>query len=234
MHVDVPHDWPGTPDEAIRIQDRLRPLADRVGPAPSAPRTVAGVDVAYAGSHGAVDDVLAAAVVVLDAATLEPVDEATAVGRAAFPYVPGLFAFRELPTLVEALRQLTVVPDVLLCDGQGYAHPRRFGLACHLGVITNLPTAGVAKTPLVGSFDLAGLGYERGAWTPLRDQGETVGRVLRTQDGIKPVYVSTGHRINLEAACRITLAASPRYRLPETTRLADRASRDALRAAVGR
>jgi deoxyribonuclease V len=227
MRIDVPHEWPADEAEAVALQEKLRPLADHLGPGPERPRMIAGLDVAYGGSGGASDRV-AAAVVVVDAETLEPVERATAVGRAAFPYVAGLFAFRELPVLVEALRSLSTVPELLLCDGQGLAHPRRFGLACHLGVITGIPTAGVAKTPYVGEYDPERLGPARGSYAPLTDGGETVGRVLRTQDGVKPVYVSTGHRIDLDTACGHVLALAPRYRLPETTRLADRLSRDTL------
>ncbi len=230
MRIDLPHPWPKDEAEAVAIQDRLRPLADHAGPGPRAPRLVAGLDVAYAGDGGGSAGLVAAAVVVLDAARLEPVERATAVGQASFPYVPGLFAFRELPVLIEALSALERTPDLMLCDGQGLAHPRRFGLACHLGVITGIPTAGVAKTPFVGSWDAGRLGQERGAWAPLTDGSETVGRVLRTQDGVKPVYVSTGHAIDLETACRHVLALAPAYRLPETTRLADRLSRDVLAA----
>jgi deoxyribonuclease V len=244
MRVEVPHEWPRDEAAALRIQDELRARVDLAGPGPDRPRTLAGLDVAYGpaggggsgrnrGGDGSGDEArerVAAAVVVLDAATLRPVATSTAVGEAAFPYIPGLFAFRELPTLVTALRALDVVPDLLLCDGQGIAHPRRFGLACHLGVITGLPTAGVAKNVFVGTHGR--LGEERGEWAPLLDAGETVGRALRTQRGVKPVYVSTGHGMDLGTACRHVLAAAPRYRLPETTRLADRLCRDALREAV--
>jgi deoxyribonuclease V len=157
--------------------------------------------------------------------TLEVVAESSAIGTAAFPYVPGLFAFRELPTLVTALRKLSIVPDLLVCDGHGVAHPRRFGLACHVGVLTGLPSVGVGKTRLVGTYEEPLLG--RGEFAPLRVDGEVLGRVLRTQDGIKPVFVSVGHRIDLDTACRHVLATS-RHRLPETTRRADRLSRDLL------
>ncbi len=227
MRIDIPHPWPRTEADAVAIQDRLRGLVDRVGPGPQEPRLVAGLDVAYAEDSQRV----AAAVVVLDARTLEVVERATAVGDATFPYVPGLFAFRELPVLVEALTRLGTVPELLLCDGQGLAHPRRFGLACHLGVLTGIPAAGVAKTPFVGGYDAAALDRRRGAGAPLVDGGETVGRALRTRDGVKPVYVSTGHGIDLDTACRHVLALAPQYRLPQTTRLADRLSREALRAA---
>ncbi len=231
MRLDLPAPWPRTEAEAVAMQERLRGLVDRVSPGPRSPRLVAGLDVAYSSSEGS--GLVAAGIVVLDAHTLEVVEEATAVADAVFPYIPGLFAFRELPVLVAALNRLHAIPELLLCDGQGLAHPRRFGLACHLGVLTGIPAAGIAKTPFVGSHDPAALGPRRGASTPLVDAGETVGRVLRTQDGVKPVYVSTGHAVDLDTACRHVLALAPRYRLPETTRLADRLSRNALRSGAG-
>lgn len=208
--------------EAVAVQEELRPLADLVGPGPAAPATVAGLDVAYAESG----DLLAAAVTVLDARTLAVVDSAVSVGRPAFDYVPGLFAFRELPALLAALDTLTTIPDLLVCDGHGVAHPRRFGLACHLGVVTGLPAIGVGKTPLVGAW--APPPADRGAWSALRDGGEVVGRVLRTQAGVKPVFVSVGHRMSLDNVTAQVLALTPRYRLPETTRTADRLCRDTL------
>ncbi|MEV4820438.1 endonuclease V [Micromonospora sp. NPDC049274] len=208
--------------EAVAVQEELRPLADLVGPGPAAPATVAGLDVAYAESG----DLLAAAVTVLDARTLAVVDSAVSVGRPAFDYVPGLFAFRELPALLAALDALTTIPDLLVCDGHGVAHPRRFGLACHLGVVTGLPAIGVGKTPLVGAW--APPPVDRGAWSALRDGDEVVGRVLRTQAGVKPVFVSVGHRMSLDNATAQVLALTPRYRLPETTRTADRLCRDTL------
>jgi deoxyribonuclease V len=218
------HVWPVTPDQAEDIQDRLRPLLERAAPGPQTITTAAGLDVAYAEGGS---DRLAAAVVVLDAATLEVVEESVVHGTAAFGYVPGLFAFRELPALVEALERLTVTPDLLVCDGHGLAHPKRFGLACHLGVLTGLPSVGVGKTRLLGSFEPPG--EHRGAASPLTDDGEVIGRVLRTQTRVNPVFVSVGHRIDLDTACRHVLALSPLYRLPETTRQADRLCRRALR-----
>ncbi|MFI6521140.1 endonuclease V [Spirillospora sp. NPDC050679] len=226
MEVRDLHEWPATMAEAEAIQDRLRPLLDLAGPGPREPRTVAGLDVSYAGDGGGTGARLAAAAVVLDAATLEVVEESVVAGTAAFPYVPGLFAFRELPALVEALRGLSVTPDLLVCDGYGVAHPRRFGLACHLGVLTGLPTLGVGKTAFVGEHEAPG--GRRGDSSPLVDGGEVVGRALRTRAGVKPVFVSVGHRIDLDTACRHVLALAPEYRLPETTRRADRLSRDAL------
>jgi deoxyribonuclease V len=131
-----------------------------------------------------------------------------------------LLSFREIPVLLDALAELASPPDLLLCDGQGLAHPRRFGLACHLGVLTGLPAIGVAKSRLLGSHEE--VPDRRGAWVPLVDKGETVGAVLRTRQGVRPVYVSIGHRVTLESAIRFTMACLTRFRLPETTRWADR------------
>ncbi|MGV9329636.1 endonuclease V [Streptosporangium sandarakinum] len=206
--------------EAEAIQDELRPLLDLTGPGPRRPALVAGVDVAYAG------DRLAAAVAVLDGGTLKVVEQVAVGAPVAFDYVPGLLAFRELPALLDALGRLTVVPDLVVCDGYGLAHPRRFGLACHLGVLTGLPAIGVGKTAFVGSY--AEPGPERGSASDLTLDGEVVGRVLRTRDGVKPVFVSVGHRVDLDTACHNVLALTPSYRLPETTRVADRLSRRAL------
>ena len=228
MELQFDHPWPATEAEALALQSELRPLIRPGDPDRRPPRTLAGLDVAYEGGSGSATDRVAAAVVVLDAATLEVVDTATAVGTAGFPYVPGLFAFRELPILVAALARLGTTPDALLCDGQGLAHPRRFGLACHLGILTGLPTLGVAKTPLLGSWEEPG--PDRGDSSDVRHEGELVARVLRTQHGVKPVTVSTGHLIDLDDACALALQAAPRYRLPETTRHADRLCRDALAA----
>lgn len=221
-------EWPGTEAEAVAEQERLRGLVDlaSAGPAPGAVRRVAGVDVAYDEATGR----LAAAAVVLEAQTLEVVERATAVGRAAFPYVPGLLAFRELPPVLEALERLSGPPELVVCDGYGIAHPRRLGLASHLGVVTGIPSFGVAKTPF--SFSYEPPGPARGAWTPLVDDAEVVGRALRTRAGVKPVFVSAGHAIGLENACAHTLRLTPRYRLPETTRQADALCRRSLAAAL--
>jgi deoxyribonuclease V len=222
MEVRRLHEWPQTAEEATRIQDELRPLLELGIPGPQVLTTVAGLDVAYAAGS----DRLAAAVVVLDATTLDVIEEVAVTGVATFPYIPGLFSFRELPALVEALSGLTTIPDLLVCDGHGLAHPRRFGLACHLGVLTGVPSIGVAKTHFLGAYDPPDL--ERGAASPLHDDGETIGLVLRTQRGVRPVHVSVGHRIDLDTARRHVLDLSPRYRLPETTRCADQLSRQAL------
>ncbi|WP_188187953.1 endonuclease V [Nonomuraea sp. SYSU D8015] len=216
MQVQRLHPWPSGVAEAEAIQDRLRGRVELTGPTTFA--LVAGLDVHY---HG--DDELTAAVVVLDADTLDVVEQVAAPGKAAFPYVPGLFAFRELPALVAALERLAVTPDLLVCDGYGLAHPRGFGLACHLGVLTDLPALGVGKTPFVGAHEPPG--PERGAWTPIVHEGAVVGRALRTQPEVKPVYVSQGHRIALDTATDQVLRLAPRYRLPEPVRRADHLAR---------
>ncbi|MFD0637058.1 endonuclease V [Catenulispora yoronensis] len=190
-------------------------------------RYIAGLDVAYAVDSSRV----AGAVVVLDADTLAVEDMATAVMDVEFPYVPGLLAFRELPALIAALAELTVEPDVLVCDGYGIAHPRRFGLACHLGVLSGKPTLGVAKTAFVGQF--AEPGDRRGEASELVHDGAVVGAALRTQYATKPIFVSPGHLVTVEDATRLALRLAPKYRLPETTRLADQLSRRALGGAEG-
>ncbi|WP_157245652.1 endonuclease V [Nonomuraea typhae] len=210
--------WPATVAAAEAEQDRLRPLADLDDPGPASAGLVAGLDVGYRD-----DEEVVGAVVVLDAATLEVVDQATVRQRARFPYVPGLFAFRELPPLLAALDKLTVLPELLMCDGYGVAHPRRFGLACHLGVLTGLPTVGVAKTAFVGTHEDPP--PERGSWSEILLDGDVAGRALRTRGGVKPVFVSQGHRAGLENACAHVLRLSPAYRVPEPIRQADRLSR---------
>ena len=226
--VRTPAGWPATEEEARAVQDELRGrvILDEPGPPPGAgPMT--GVDVAYDDERG----VVAAAAVVLDAATLTPLAESTAVGEVSFPYVPGLLAFREIPTVLAALEALDRDPGLVVCDGYGLAHPRRFGLASHLGVLTGLPTIGVAKNPF--TFAYAEPGTERGSRSPLLAGSEEVGSALRTQTGVKPVFVSVGHRVGLDTACAHTLALAPVYRIPESTRRADSLCRRALKEAVG-
>jgi deoxyribonuclease V len=223
----VPAGWPATEEEARAVQDELRGRVVRDEPGPPPARGhVTGVDVAY--DDGL--DLVAAAAVVLDAATLEVVAEATAVGRVSFPYVPGLLAFREIPTVLAALDRLPCPPGLVVCDGYGLAHPRRFGLASHLGVLTGLPVIGVAKNPFTFRYDEPA--PARGASAALLAGTEEVGRALRTRDGVKPVFVSVGHRVSLDNAVAHTLALTPRYRLPETTRRADALCRLALREAA--
>lgn len=226
--VRVPAGWPTTREQARAVQDALRGqvVLDEPGPPPGSGR-VTGVDVAYDDEH----DIVAAAAVVLDAVSLDVVAESVAVGRVPFPYVPGLLAFRELPAVMAALAELPVPPGLVVCDGYGLAHPRRFGLASHLGVLTGLPTVGVAKNPFTFAFEAPD--PARGSVSPLRAPGgEEVGRALRTRDGVKPVFVSVGHRIRLDTACAHVLSLTPRHRLPETTRRADALCRRALREAA--
>ncbi|WP_037863159.1 endonuclease V [Streptomyces sp. NRRL S-340] len=226
--VGIPEGWPATEAQALAVQDELRArvVLDEPGPEPGTGH-VTGVDVAYDDER----DVVAAAAVVLDAATLRVVAEATAVGRISFPYVPGLLAFREIPAVLAALAALDREPGLVVCDGYGLAHPRRFGLASHLGVLTGLPAVGVAKNPFTFTHDDPAA--PRGSVAPLLADGrEEVGRALRTRDGVKPVFVSVGHRVTLDNACAHTLALTPSYRLPETTRRADALCRRALREAT--
>ncbi|WP_188114050.1 endonuclease V [Streptomyces apricus] len=222
--VRVPAGWPATEEQALAVQDELRGrvVLDEPGPPPGTGR-VTGVDVAYDDGR----DVVVAAAVVLDAATLDVVAASTAVGRVPFPYVPGLLAFRELPAVLAALEALPCAPGLVVCDGYGLAHPRRFGLASHLGVLTGLPTIGVAKNPF--TFTHEEPDAPRGSAAPLCAGEEEVGRALRTRAGTKPVFVSVGHRMTLDAACAHTLHLAPRFRLPETTRHADALCRRALK-----
>lgn len=186
-------------------------------------RTVAGLDVSYEdGTRRAV-----AAAVVLELESLTVVEAALVEGEADVAYVPGSLALREAPLLLRALEKLKNRPEVLVCDGYGIAHPRRFGLACHMGAETGLPTFGVAKTPFMATFSEPG--PERGDWSDLLDGDEVVGRALRTREGVKPVFVSVGQGIDIEEATELTLAMCPKYRQPECIREADSRSRAALR-----
>jgi deoxyribonuclease V len=178
-------------------------------------RLVAGADLAFERSRA----VCIAGVVVWDVASRAVVEQQVARAELTFPYVPGLLSFREAPALIAALRRIRCEPDLFMFDGQGLAHPRRFGLACHLGLILDRPSIGVAKSVLLGTRDEPG--RRRGSRAPLMDRGERLGDALRTRDRVKPVYVSIGHRISLDAAVDATLACCTRYRLPEPTRLAD-------------
>lgn len=185
---------------------------DRLGPV----HRVAGVDVGF-DKDGAVT---VAAVALLSFPDLALEDWARVRRRTRFPYVPGLLSFREAPAVLDAMAKLRRAPDLVLCDGHGLAHPRRFGIACHLGVVLDLPAIGVAKSRLTGAH--AEPGRQRGAWTPLSDRDAVIGAVLRTRTGVSPVFVSVGHRISLATAMAFVLACTPRFRLPETTRYADR------------
>ena len=207
-----PH-WPQTPAQAIALQRALAGHVTRVDDVGTV-RRVAGVDVGFPGGGQRAR----AAVAVLSFPDLQPVGQAVAELPVEFPYIPGLLSFRELPPVLAALARLAQLPDLLLVDGQGLAHPRRFGIACHLGVLTGLPSIGVAKTRLVGEHDP--VPDRRGAWVPLRDRGEVIGAVLRSRAGVRPIYVSVGHRISIESAVGLVMACTTRYRLPQTTRAA--------------
>ena len=217
----IPSDlnWNVTPQEAIRLQsalaDRVR-QADDFGPI----RFVAGVDVGFEQEN----TIARAAVVVLQFPSLEPIAAAIARKPVTFPYIPGLLAFRELPVVLDAFEKLEHEPDLIIVDGHGFAHPRRFGIACYLGVLLDKPTIGCAKSILVGRA--APTENRVGAWTPLLDKGETIGAAVRTKlntaRGINPVYVSIGHRVSLETAIDFVLSCTKGYRVPETTRYAHR------------
>ncbi|MDZ7829943.1 MAG: deoxyribonuclease V [Halofilum sp. (in: g-proteobacteria)] len=215
MRIRPLHDWALAPKEAVALQ---RELSGRVRVEDDLPplRHVAGVDVGF-------DDggrTTRAAAAVFSWPDLERVEDAVARRETTFPYVPGLLSFRELPALLEALESLRTDVQLLFCDGQGIAHPRRFGIACHLGLLVDRPAIGVGKSRLVG--EAGEPGREKGARVALVDGGETVGHVVRTRTGVKPVYVSPGHRVSMGMAVDLVLAASPRYRLPEPIRQADR------------
>ena len=200
--------------EARERQQAMRDRLVTVPPPGFAPRFVAGADV----SMERFKHYGYAALVVIDLRTLETVDQADAAAELRFPYVPGYLSFRELPVLEQAWRALRVRPDLVVFDGHGYAHPRRFGLACHGGVAWDVPSIGCAKSPFIGTH--APVGNERGDTSPIVHEGETVGRVVRTRTGARPLYVSAGHRMDLATAVELVLRLTPRYRQPETTRRA--------------
>ena len=206
-----PHPWNLAPSEAIALQQRLAPLVVET-PWARPPQSIAGLDMSVRG------DEVKAAVVVLQLPELTVIEQATWHGRVEFPYIPGLLSFREAPVVLRALEQLHGWPDVLMADAQGRAHPRRFGLACHLGVLLDWPTIGVAKSWLYGTHESPL--PERGASSPLRAGSEVLGVALRTRAGSNPLFVSVGHRATLAQAVELTLACAPRYRIPEPTRQA--------------
>lgn len=215
MQLHHQHPWDLTPKEAIALQKQLREYV-RVEDDYGEIRTVAGVDVGFE-KH---NSITRAAIAVLDYPSLELKISAIARQPTRFPYVPGLLSFREIPAVLEALQQLDELPDLLLCDGQGIAHPRRLGIATHLGLLLDRPTIGVGKSRLLGTYEEPGM--EKGQWSPLFDKGEAIGCVLRSRTGVKPLYISPGHRIGLNSAREWVMRCLTRYRLPETTRWAHR------------
>ncbi|MBC8099828.1 MAG: deoxyribonuclease V [Armatimonadetes bacterium] len=217
MQLNTLHSWDLTPTAAIALQRELavqcivdQPLALE------SVRWVAGVDVSVQGDESQ------AAVVVMTYPELQVVETVLARQPTPFPYIPGLLTFREGPVLVEAFAQLQQVPDVFIFDGMGRAHPRRIGIAAHLGLWLDKPTIGCGKTHLIGAYTDPGL--HKGAASYLSDKGEVIGAVLRTRANTKPVFISAGHRIDLDSALRLVMACSPQYRLPEPIRAAHRAA----------
>ena len=209
------HAWDVTPREAIKIQRSLRSHVILRGRVPS-PKLVAGADLSYEKNSNTVY----ASVVVLKFPSLELVEALALKTRASFPYIPGLLSFREAPPLLRAFRRLRSQPELIFIDGHGRSHPRAAGLACHVGLLLDRPVIGCAKSRLVGTFKEPARG--RGSTSRLYDPaGQTIGAVLRTRDGVKPLFVSVGHRIGLREAIRLTLACGTRYRVPEPTRQAD-------------
>jgi deoxyribonuclease V len=216
-----PHPWSLTPKEAIALQRQLAGKVIRksevdiedVG-------TVAGVDTHF---H---QGLAIAAVVVIRLSDLATMDHATAVRKISFPYIPGLLTFREGPAILDALDHLTAAPDLLIFDGQGIAHPRRCGLASHMGLLLDIPSIGCAKTRLSGRYEAPHT--EKGSYSYLKDSDETIGAVVRTRSKVKPVFVSIGHWINLQDSINIVLRCCRQYRLPETTRRADKLARGRL------
>ncbi len=209
------HSWSLTTTEAKAIQQQLRTKVivtdqfDKIN-------YVAGVDVGFENNY----TISKAAVAVLSFPDLKVVETAVATCPTTFPYIPCFLSFREIPVIIAALQKLSQIPDLILCDGQGLAHPRRFGLACHLGVILDLPTIGVAKSLFIGKH--GELPQEKGNWLPLTDKDEVIGAVVRSRKNVKPIYVSVGHKISLQTAIQYVLNCTTKYRLPETTRLADK------------
>ncbi|GAB4181005.1 MAG: deoxyribonuclease V [Geothermobacteraceae bacterium] len=208
------HSWDLDYRAAIALQNELSARVVLESRLPHEVRLVAGVDVSYR-RHG---EIFFAAVVVLSWPDMQPVATASAVDRVSFPYIPGLLSFRELPVLLEAFRRLDVRPDLVLVDGQGIAHPRRFGLACHLGLWLDVPTIGCAKSRLVGEGEEPGIAA--GAHSLLRDGDEIIGALVRTRTGVRPLYISPGHGVDMKAAVDWTLRCCRGYRLPEPTRQA--------------
>jgi deoxyribonuclease V len=207
------HSWDLTHGEAVEVQKRLRNLV-RLQPLDRPVETIAGADISY----NKFSETVYAGIVVLSLPDLRIIESAGVRSVAKFPYVPGLLSFREAPSLIEAWEKLRTKPDVLMLDGQGIAHPRRFGIACHLGILLDWPTIGCAKSILVGRY--GDLGLEAGSRSPLVDKGEQVGVALRTKNKVAPVYVSPGHLIDLDSAVDLVLRSTTKYRLPETTRQA--------------
>jgi len=207
------HSWDLPPGEAVKLQQRLRGQV-RLEPLAQPVNTIAGADISF----NKFSDTVYAGIVVLSLPGLQVIESAGVRSETKFPYVPGLLSFRETPSVLDAWDKLKTKPDVLMLDGQGIAHPRRFGIACHVGVLLDLPTIGCAKSILVGKY--GELGLDAGSQSPLIDRGEQVGVALRTKNKVSPVFVSPGHLIDLSSAVDWVLRSTGKYRQPEPTRQA--------------
>ncbi|HEX8775688.1 MAG TPA: deoxyribonuclease V [Pyrinomonadaceae bacterium] len=207
------HDWDVTPREAVELQKSLRERV-RLAPLTRPVETIAGTDISF----NKFEPTVYAGIVVLRLPSLEVVEEVGVVSETRFPYVPGLLSFRETPSVLEAWAKLKCEPDAVMFDGQGLAHPRRVGIACHVGLLIERPTLGCAKSVLVGKYEEPP--EERGEWSPMIDKGETVGAAVRTKNRVQPIFVSPGHMIDLPGAIRLTLECDGGYRQPEPTRRA--------------
>jgi len=213
MKITPLHPWPQTIESAKALQQQLRGSviqSNQIGTIDF----VAGIDIGFENEG----KITRAAIAVLSFPDLQLVEKQVVRVKTCFPYVPGYLSFREIPAALKAFEKLCLTPDLLLCDGQGFAHPRRFGLACHLGLWTQIPSIGVAKSRLIGTHQE--VGATKGAWQPLFDGDKKIGAVLRTRSNVAPLYVSIGHKINLQSAIDLTLQCTTKYRLPETTRWA--------------
>lgn len=207
------HEWNLTPREAVALQKELRARV-RVEPLRQTLKLVAGADISF----NKYSPIIYAGVVVLELPSLRVVEESGVVSETRFPYVPGLLSFRETPAVLEAWAKLKSEPDAVFIDGHGVAHPRRAGIASHVGLLLNRPTIGCAKSVLVGTYQEPA--PERGSWSPLIDRGEVVGAALRTKNNVSPMFISTGHLIDVEGAIKATLTCDGGYRMPEPTRRA--------------
>ncbi|WP_096622779.1 deoxyribonuclease V [Calothrix sp. NIES-3974] len=210
------HDWQLTLEQAKAIQQSLRQQVITEDKINHPVKHIAGIDMGFL-NNGTISQ---AAVAVLSFPDLTVQTTQIAQRPTSFPYIPGYLSFREIPAVLDALEQLTITPDIIICDGQGIAHPRRFGIACHLGVLIDVPTIGVAKSWLIGSHEP--LPETKGSWQPLMDKEEIIGAIVRSRTGVKPIYVSPGHRVSLETAIDYVFRCITKYRLPETTRIADK------------
>ncbi|BAY26900.1 endonuclease V [Calothrix sp. NIES-2100] len=220
MKIYQQHAWPQNVEDAIAIQEGLRHQIITEDKLPETVQYVAGVDMGFE-ADGTISR---AAVAVLSFPGLQVVETTLAYRPTTFPYIPGFLSFREIPAVLDALEKVKIMPDLILCDGQGIAHPRRMGIASHLGLLIDIPTIGVAKSLFIGKYEE--VPETKGSWQPLIHQGETIGAVLRTRTGVKPLYISSGHRISLPTAIDYVLRCTTKYRLPETTRIADKLASD--------